>query len=445
MSELAVRVTGLGKRFNLNVLPNLSMEEALNRRLRRTRNYLAAVARDLRQRRIPQPERWLAPARTQDFWAIRDISFELRFGEVLGIIGPNGAGKSTLLKILAQVLAPTEGRAELFGQVGALLEVGTGFNPELSGRENIYLYGSILGMNRQAIAKRFDEIVAFAEIERFLEQPIKNYSSGMHSRLAFSVAAHLECDILLVDEVLSVGDAAFRKKCLGKMEDVTGQGRAVVFVSHNMSAINNMCQKGLVLQNGRIQFAGEATEATEYYMASVSQLSSAEGGKAQFDVDATLDAQIREVRLLNEKNVPCDAFDRRHPVRVSMRIDIKEPSVDYSAVVIIDDMKGNRIIHASDEDEHPSNLCGVAPGSYSLLVEIPGGLFRTGDYMLTVEVNKRKVGKVDKHENLARFSVFDHTSHGSMRPVAHRRHVIAPILEWHCEAEVAPAAQVESR
>jgi lipopolysaccharide transport system ATP-binding protein len=433
MSDLAVRVSGLGKRFALNVVPNLSMEEALLRRIRRTRSYLNAVGRELRLRRFPRPGRWLAQRQTEDFWAIRDISFELRFGEVLGIIGPNGAGKSTLLKILAQVLAPTEGRVDLYGQVGALLEVGTGFNPELSGRENIFLYGSILGMDREAIARRFDEIVAFAEIERFLEQPIKNYSSGMHSRLAFSVAAHLECDILLVDEVLSVGDAVFRKKCLGKMEDVTGQGRAVIFVSHNMGAINNMCQAGMVLRNGRVEFSGGATEATEFYMATVSKMTAAEGSQATFQANRTLDAQFREVRLLNEQDEPCDAFDRRWPVRVSMLVEINEPSVDYSAVVIVDDMKGNRVIHASDEDEQESALCGAPPGLYRLTVDLPGGLLRTGDYLLTVEISKRRVGKVDKHEGIARFEVFDHFSHGSMRPIAHRRHVVAPILGWHCD------------
>ncbi len=191
------------------------------------------------------------PASKEDFWALRNVSFEVRRGEVVGIIGRNGAGKSTLLKILSRITDPTEGRVKLRGRVASLLEVGTGFHPELTGRENIYLNGAILGMSRAEIRAKFDEIVSFAEVEKFLDTPVKRYSSGMYVRLAFAVAAHLEPEILLVDEVLAVGDAAFQKKCLGKMEEVSRGGRTILFVSHQMAAVQNLCQSGILLKGWR--------------------------------------------------------------------------------------------------------------------------------------------------------------------------------------------------
>ncbi len=201
-------------------------------------------------------------------WALKDVSFEVKHGEVVGIIGRNGAGKSTLLKILSRITEPTEGRAIINGRVGSLLEVGTGFHPELTGRENIYLNGAILGMRKQEIHRKFDEIVAFAEIEKFLETPVKHYSSGMYVRLAFAVAAHLEPEILLVDEVLAVGDAAFQKKCLGKMGDVAKEGRTVLFVSHNMGAIQRLCSRAILLERGSIRKFGETREIVSYYFSS---------------------------------------------------------------------------------------------------------------------------------------------------------------------------------
>jgi len=206
---------------------------------------------------------------TEEFWALKDISFEVPHGEVLGLIGRNGAGKSTLLKVLSRIVEPTEGRAVLRGRVASLLEVGTGFHPDLSGRENIYLNGSILGMKKAEIDRKFDEIVAFAEIERFLDTPVKRYSSGMYVRLAFAVAANLDPEILVVDEVLAVGDAEFQKKCIGKMKDVSrGGGRTVIFVSHNLAAVRHLCTTGAVLSGGKLLFIGEREEAIARYMAS---------------------------------------------------------------------------------------------------------------------------------------------------------------------------------
>jgi lipopolysaccharide transport system ATP-binding protein len=206
-----------------------------------------------------------ASAGFEEFWALRDVSFEVAEGEVVGIIGRNGAGKSTLLKILSQITDPTAGEVELHGRTASLLEVGTGFHPELTGRENISLNGAILGMTRREIAKRFDEIVAFADVERFLDTPVKHYSSGMYVRLAFAVAAHLEPEILIVDEVLAVGDAEFQKKCLGKMRDVSRGGRTVLFVSHNMGALAALCDRGIVLERGRVSFTGAIDDALTQY------------------------------------------------------------------------------------------------------------------------------------------------------------------------------------
>ncbi len=205
------------------------------------------------------------------FWALRDVGFEVEPGEIVGIIGRNGAGKSTLLKILARVTEPTEGRIELYGNANSLLEVGTGFHPELTGRENIFVNGAILGMKNFEIKRLFDEIVAFAEIEKFLDTAVKHYSSGMYMRLAFSVAAHLNPDILIIDEVLSVGDAQFQKKCLGKVRDVAKAGRTVLFVSHNMAAVENLCVRGVVLRNGKVTFDGEQTGAISHYLESVNK------------------------------------------------------------------------------------------------------------------------------------------------------------------------------
>ena len=209
-------------------------------------------------------------ASREDFWALRDVSFDVQEGEVLGIIGRNGAGKSTLLKVLSRITEPTEGRVTIRGRVASLLEVGTGFHPELTGRENVYLNGAVLGMSRAEIRRKFDEIVDFAGVDRFLDTPVKRYSSGMYVRLAFAVAAHLEPEILVVDEVLAVGDAEFQKKCLGKMESVARGGRTVLFVSHNMAAVQSICQSGAVLNSGAIEFVGPSSAAVEHYLATLS-------------------------------------------------------------------------------------------------------------------------------------------------------------------------------
>ena len=231
-------------------------------------------------------------------WALKDINFEVNQGEVIGIIGKNGAGKSTLLKILSRVTAPTTGQIAVNGRMASLLEVGTGFHPELSGRENVFLNGAIMGMTKTEIRRKFDEIVDFSGVERYIDTPVKRYSSGMYVRLAFAVAAHLEPEILIVDEVLAVGDAEFQKKCLGKMKDVSGQGRTVLFVSHNMGAIQSLCSKSIYLKNGTIQQIGETDKIINYYLANELKLED----NLSFSINPDLPASVKQVLLLNRKN-----------------------------------------------------------------------------------------------------------------------------------------------
>lgn len=248
MSDLAIRVENLGKRYKIGarVRQHDTLRDALMARVgRRTED---------RGRKTDSRPSSPVPGQADTIWALKDVSFEVRRGEVVGIIGRNGAGKSTLLKILSRITEPTEGGADIYGRVGTLLEVGTGFHPELTGRENIFLSGAILGMRKAEIERRFDEIVAFAEIDKFIDTPVKRYSSGMYVRLAFAVAAHLEPEILLVDEVLAVGDAAFQKKCLGKMGDVAKEGRTVLFVSHQMNAIEQLCSRAILIQEGAMTY-----------------------------------------------------------------------------------------------------------------------------------------------------------------------------------------------
>jgi lipopolysaccharide transport system ATP-binding protein len=271
--EVVIRVEKLGKRYRIRHQQQGGM------RYKALRDVLADGTKSLARRlwsltsvlRPPSsgsaPSSVLRPPSSEDFWALKDVSFEVKQGETLGIIGRNGAGKSTLLKILSRITEPTEGRARINGRVASLLEVGTGFHPELTGRENIFLNGAILGMHHGEIKRKFDEIVAFAEVEKFLDTPVKRYSSGMYVRLAFAVAAHLEPEILIVDEVLAVGDAAFQKKCLGKMGDVARAGRTILFVSHNMGAVHSLTRTGLYLKEGKILEYGSTAKVTERYFA----------------------------------------------------------------------------------------------------------------------------------------------------------------------------------
>jgi lipopolysaccharide transport system ATP-binding protein len=260
MNDVVICCEGLGKSYSIG-------HQGPQERYTALRDVLARQARGVwnATRRALRGQMAVAGDQVEEFWALKDVSFEIKRGEVVGIIGRNGAGKSTLLKILSRITEPTEGRVKLRGRVASLLEVGTGFHPELTGRENVFLNGAILGMTRSEIKRKFDEIVAFAEIEKFLDTPVKRYSSGMYVRLAFAVAAHLEPEILIVDEVLAVGDAAFQKKCLGKMQDVSRGGRTVLFVSHNLAAVQALCSRGIILSSGQLCADGWAREVIDIY------------------------------------------------------------------------------------------------------------------------------------------------------------------------------------
>jgi lipopolysaccharide transport system ATP-binding protein len=291
--QIAIRTEGLGKQYRIGT--SQAAYQTLRETLLRTAAAPFRRARDLLRGRA-----WGAAELHGSIWALRDVGLEIGRGEVVGVIGRNGAGKSTLLKILSRITEPTEGHAEVRGRVGALLEVGTGFHPELTGRENIWLNGAILGMRRSEIQARFDEIVAFSEVEQFIDTPVKHYSSGMVVRLAFSVAAHLEPDILLVDEVLAVGDFAFQRKCLGKMDDVVGAGRTVLFVSHQMEAVTNLCKRTILLEGGRVVADGPTQQVLERYLEASPELA---GQTLEQRPDRQGDGRIRflETWIENEK------------------------------------------------------------------------------------------------------------------------------------------------
>jgi lipopolysaccharide transport system ATP-binding protein len=272
------------------------------------------------------PQSAIHNLQSETIWALKDISFEVKQGETIGIIGRNGAGKSTLLKILSKITEPTEGRVELQGCVGSLLEVGTGFHPELTGHENIYLYGAILGMDRWEVTKKFDEIVAFAELEKFIDTPVKRYSSGMYMRLAFAVAAHLDPEILLVDEVLAVGDASFQKKCMGKMEDASQEGRTVLFVSHNMTAIQSLCDRCFVIDKGKIIFDGDTAQAIGRYLIS-GQSVGVQNTPGEYDLVnrdnsylSSGDTIIQKLRLLDSEGNLQDTFAMGEEMHIAVDV-----------------------------------------------------------------------------------------------------------------------------
>ena len=266
------------------------------------------------------------------FWALKDINFEVQPGEVVGVIGRNGAGKSTLLKVLSRITEPTRGRIELFGRIGSLLEVGTGFHPELTGRENVFLNGAILGMRREEITSKFDEIIDFAEIENFIDTPVKHYSSGMYTRLAFAVAANLEPEVLIVDEVLAVGDAEFQKKCLGKMKNVSQQGRTVLFVSHNIGVIRQLCQKGIYLSSGEVAFCGDIEETTACYLTSSAAESSA---YVKPESNVAKDVEFQRISMRDSEFNESYLFNTESPIFLDFEININRLPANSSVFLMI--------------------------------------------------------------------------------------------------------------
>lgn len=339
----AIKIDGIGKKYVISHVRSekyLTMRDAIAEKVGRA---FKKVFRPFASRTGSDAET------TEEFWALRDISFEIGAGERIGIIGRNGAGKSTMLKILSRVTEPTEGEITLRGRVASLLEVGTGFHPELTGRENIYLNGAILGMSKSEIDRKFDEIVAFSEVEKFLDTPVKRFSSGMYVRLAFAVAAHLEPEILIVDEVLAVGDAQFQKKCLGKMSEAGKEGRTVLFVSHNMAAVRNICQRAILLNGGRIETDGDVETVTRKYEESASAINVELGGRKDRQGNGRI--VFTSLALINEKGENAASITSGRKAAFSFAFENRsgQPLGLISLTVGVDNSVGERICAFSNE------------------------------------------------------------------------------------------------
>jgi lipopolysaccharide transport system ATP-binding protein len=420
-----IDIEGLGKKYLIGLEKRLRYETM--------RDSLAHFGRGVWQG-IRHP---LTPNREridlEEFWALRDIDLSIQRGDRLGIIGANGAGKSTLLKILSRITEPSTGRVVLHGRVASLLEVGTGFHPELTGRENVFLNGAILGMSRREISAKFDEIVAFAEVERFLDTPVKRYSSGMYVRLAFAVAAHLEPEILIVDEVLAVGDASFQKKCLGKMGAAQGDGRTVIFVSHNMQAVKQLCNRGVVLRAGEMAFCGSAEDAVDDYLK----------GDGETDSIASL-ANVVEMLpsdpvfrfdeiTVTQDGESIDQADNGKPIEISMSYRVFKQTRGLRVYFDCCDVELNllfRSFHDGDCDEIPT----LDPGAYRSRVEIPANILGPTTYRLIFRAtiyNQRSLvppSGVPVMLNVEQAGRYNRTYLGDTF-----RGKIAPCLDWKTE------------
>ncbi|MDD5368460.1 MAG: ABC transporter ATP-binding protein [Anaerolineaceae bacterium] len=428
MTDYAIRVDSLGKRYRIGT-PNM--------RYRTLRDSLSgAVAAPWRRLRksISHPAEEGASGSADHIWALRGISFDVHQGQVLGIIGRNGAGKSTLLKLLSRVTDPTEGVAEIHGRVGSLLEVGTGFHPELTGRENIFLNGAILGMKRSEIERKFDEIVAFSEVEQFIDTPVKRYSSGMYLRLAFAVAAHLEPEILVVDEVLAVGDAEFQKKCLGKMSDVAHQGRTVLFVSHNMSAILRLTEEALVIEKGRMGMRAPTPQAVDYYLAS---------GYSQLGERTWTDSEVPSsawpfwpvaLRMCNPQGKVADTLRSVEPATIEMEYRLDAPITGLRVGIYVMNTRGEHAFTSFDVDE-PERFeeMTVRPaGCYISRCVIPADYLNEGRFVLGVNASSFRIQRYFQDEQALTFTVDAAGAPGMQWPEP-RLGPVRPRLKWEIE------------
>ncbi len=425
-----VEVQNLSKLYRLGSIGASSIRETIEGLFRRRNG-------------APPPKKTGAPPihpnrvgpEPNSFWALRDVSFTVRPGEVVGILGRNGAGKSTLLKILSRITEPTSGRAILRGRVASLLEVGTGFHPELTGRENIFLNGAILGMRRVEIAAKFDEIVEFAEVGAFIDTPVKRYSSGMFVRLAFAVAAHLEPEILLVDEVLAVGDAAFQKKCLGKMGEVASRhGRTVFFVSHNMGAVRSLCERALLIDAGRLTLAGKPADVISQYLSSSVQRDGELDGEIHWngglDTPRADEVALRSIRLLGERGVPQSSFEAGKPFTIEVAYEIFQRLRGARFTVSLLTQEGEIAFCATD---HLFQRETLLPGAYRSSCHIPGGLLNRRNYLVSVQCDipgERYI--IPPAEHLA-FTISGAGNQSSTFPEPWPG-VVCPRIEWKVEA-----------
>ncbi len=415
-----IRTQGLGKQYRIGAARN------------RPRSFREAIART-----AAAP--WRRPEPAELVWALRDLSIEVAYGEVLGVIGRNGSGKSTLLKLLSRITNPTTGYADIRGRVGSLLEVGTGFHPELTGRDNVYLNGSILGLDRASIARRFDEIVAFAEVERFIDTPVKRYSSGMYLRLAFAVAAHLEPEILLVDEVLAVGDAAFQRKCIGRMGHAAEEGRTVLFVSHNMTALQGLCSRAIWLKDGTLAEEGAPGVVVSHYLQDA-----AATRPQQFWPDAGLAPGNDRVRLRAARARPADSnpaepITTRTPVLVEFEYWNLREGAQLSLTLHLTNEDGVLVLAAGPIDGRQSQIRPLPRGLFRDTCLIPGDLLNDGLHRVEVLVVDRDTDLVYRHTDVLVFEVRD-TPDLRGGWFGKWKGAVRPILDWtteHLDAGVA--------
>ena len=398
-SEIIIRVEDLAKEYRLGAIHHGTLKRDLQSwwaRLRGAADPNAAIVDN------PMGQEHLARMQGDRFLALEGISFEVRHGEILGIIGRNGAGKSTLLKILSRVTWPTRGSARLRGRVASLLEVGTGFHPELTGRENVYLNGAILGMRKAEIDRNLEAILDFAELGQFIDTPVKRYSSGMHVRLAFAVAAHLQPEILIIDEVLAVGDHRFQRKCISKMDEVSSQGRPILFVSHNMGAIRRLCNRALLLKAGRLVLDGNPESVTTAYLDEAVDAAPT----VSYRDDPAKDIQITKVTLLDHTGKPSLRLDMLKPFRVEVEYAVHR---DISGVIVscaLQTQLEDCVLATADHDADRGRLGTRRKGLHRTSVEIPGHLFNSGTFTLAVGISIP--GKIiyDRREALA-FDLYD--------------------------------------
>jgi len=402
MSDIAISVTGLGKKYRIGSQEKYrTLRDTISQGLSRLAFRRGAKAR--------QPE---------SVWVLKDLSFEIKHGDVVGIIGRNGAGKSTLLKILSRIVDPSEGRAEVHGRVGALLEVGTGFHPELTGRENIFLNGAILGMRKAELAASFDEIVAFAEVEKFLDTPVKHYSSGMYVRLAFAIAAHLQTEILIADEVLAVGDAAFQKKCLRKMSDVSREGRTVLFVSHHIATVESLCRVGIVLDRGRMVFAGPSKEAACYYYDSLSTSANPDGHV--FDLTdaperkSNIGKLLKRIELYTDDDQPLmNGLRIGERLRLKIHFDLPSSTTSYDIGIGFNNAFGQRVFTAHSCFE-PDRCEIPRQGRQVFVCDIPEFTMTPGTYNMRMWLDISNV-EADLIDDCARVTVLGSDYYGTGR------------------------------
>jgi lipopolysaccharide transport system ATP-binding protein len=425
MNDIAIRVEDLGKRYRIGTAPERyktlrdTIVAGVNAPLQRLRrgSALTATSRD-----------------ASTIWALRNVSFEVHQGQVLGIVGRNGAGKSTLLKVLSRVTEPTEGSAEIHGRVGSLLEVGTGFHPELTGRENIYLNGAILGMKRLEIDRKFDEIVSFSEVEQFIDTPVKRYSSGMYLRLAFAVAAHLEPEILVVDEVLAVGDAEFQRKCMGKMSDVAQAGRTVLFVSHNMSAVLRLTEETMVLESGKLVYRAPTPQAVDYYMASgFTGAGERLWTSAEIPPDAAPFSPLA-IRLRDKNGRVVDTVRSTEHFTVEIEYQLDQSITGLRVGIYLLTMRGEYVFTSFDlDDSQRFEQLGLRQaGKYISRCTIPANILNEGRYFLSVNASSFRIKRYFWDDRALAFSVDATGAPGKHWPEP-RMGTIRPALDWVIE------------